>query len=115
MVPRARRSASSAALAGALATALAGHIARPPGSPQARAGLERLSSGKGVSALRNSRQGGLMETLANNLSGWTTDELLAEVFERSAGDRPALQLLHLTTIRALLAEGDDKYPAKSVT
>ena len=46
-----------------------------------------------------------------DLGGWTTDELLAEVFKRSAGDRPALQLLQMTTIRALLAEGDRKYPA----
>ena len=51
----------------------------------------------------------------DDLGGWTTDELLTEVFKRSTGDRPALQLLHLTAIRALLAEGDRRYPAKSVT
>ena len=53
-----------------------------------------------------------MEDLANNLGGWTTDELLAEVFERSAGDRPALQLLQALTIRALLAESDREFPAR---
>ena len=52
-----------------------------------------------------------METLAKDLGGWTTDELLAEVVERSAGDRPALQLLQATMIRALLAEGDRDFDA----
>ena len=51
---------------------------------------------------------GREEDLMDDLGGWTTSELLAEVFRRSAGDRPALQLLQLTTIRALLAEGDRK-------
>jgi len=49
----------------------------------------------------------------DDLGGWTTDELLAEVFRRSTGDRPALQLLQLTTIRALLAEGDRKVSRKT--
>jgi len=49
----------------------------------------------------------------DDMGGWTTDELLSEVFRRSAGDRPALQLLQLTTIRALLAEGDRKAPCKT--
>jgi len=51
----------------------------------------------------------------DDIGGWTTDELLAEVFRRSAGDRPALQLLQLTTIRALLAEGDRKVSCKTAT
>ena len=55
------------------------------------------------------REGNLMD----DMGGWTTDELLAEVFRRSAGDRPALQLLQLTTIRALLAEGDRKISCKT--
>ena len=54
-----------------------------------------------------------MESLAKDLGGWTTDELLAEVFERSAGDRPALHLLQATIIRALLAESDRKVVAGS--
>ena len=49
----------------------------------------------------------------DDIGGWTTDELLAEVFKRSAGDRPALQLLQMTTIRALLAEGDRKISCKA--
>jgi len=59
---------------------------------------------KGVERIVYGRE----EDLMDDLGGWTTDELLAEVFRRSAGDRPALQLLQLTTIRALLAEGDRK-------
>ena len=59
---------------------------------------------KGVQRIVHGRE----EDLMDDLGGWTTDELLAEVFRRSAGDRPALQLLQLTTIRALLAEGDRK-------
>ena len=50
----------------------------------------------------------------DDLGGWTTDELLAEVFRRSAGDRSALRLLQLTTIRALLAEGDRKLSCKAM-
>ena len=50
-----------------------------------------------------------MGTLAKDLSAWTTDELLAEAFERSAGDRPALQLLQTMIIRALLAESDRRF------
>jgi hypothetical protein len=53
------------------------------------------------------------EELMDDLGGWTTDELLAEVFRRSTGDRPALQLLQLTAIRALLAEGDRKISCKT--
>ena len=48
----------------------------------------------------------------DDIGGWTTDELLVEVLERSAGDRPALWLLQGTIIRALLAEGDRKFPAR---
>ena len=59
---------------------------------------------KGVERIVYGRE----EDLMDDLGGWTADELLAEVFRRSAGDRPALQLLQLTTIRALLAEGDRK-------
>ena len=51
----------------------------------------------------------------DDIGRWTTDELLAEVLKRSAGDRPALQLLQLTTIRALLAEGDRKGSCKTAT
>ncbi len=49
-----------------------------------------------------------MEALANGLTGWTTDDLVSEVLKRSAEDRPALQLLQGSIIRALLAEGDRK-------
>lgn len=52
-----------------------------------------------------------MGNLANDLDGWGTDELLVEVLRRSAADRPALQLLQVTMIRALLAEGDRRSSA----
>ncbi len=47
-----------------------------------------------------------MVTLTNDLDGWASGDLLAEVLRRSAGDRPALQLLQAMTIRALLADSD---------
>ena len=64
---------------------------------------------KGVERIVYGRE----EDLMDDLGGWTTDELLAEVFRRSTRDRPALQLLQLTTIRALLAEGDRKVSRKT--
>jgi hypothetical protein len=64
---------------------------------------------KGVERIVHGRE----EDLMDDLGGWTTDELLAEVFKRSTGDRPALQLLQATTIRALLAEGDRKVSCKT--
>lgn len=47
-----------------------------------------------------------MGTSANDLDRWTSGELVAEVLKRDAANRPALQLLQTTVIRALLAEGD---------
>ena len=52
-----------------------------------------------------------MAKSANDLDGWRTDELLVEVLKRGAADRPALQLLQVTIIRALLAEGDRRSSA----
>jgi len=51
-----------------------------------------------------------MDSLPNNLDRWTTDELLAEVLNRNAADRPALRLVHKTIIDALLTESDLKLP-----
>ena len=47
-----------------------------------------------------------MQTFTENMSRWTTEELLDEVIRRSASDGPALQLLETVVIRARLAEGD---------
>ena len=41
-----------------------------------------------------------------DLSRWTTDELLAEALSRSAGDRPALDRIQITIMRALLDDCD---------
>ena len=46
-------------------------------------------------------------------STWTTDELMAEVLKRSAGDRRALDALSATILRALLAECDRTFPGDS--
>ena len=64
---------------------------------------------KGVEGIVKGRWETLMETLTNDLGGWTSDELLTEVLERSAADRPALRLLQGMILRALLAEGDRQY------
>jgi hypothetical protein len=95
--------------------ASAGHTLISPDrlSLRRREGWTSGAEGQALNALWNSRQEDLMETLAKDLGGWTTDELLAEVFVRSAGDRPALQLLQATIVRALLAESDRKFVAGS--
>jgi hypothetical protein len=46
-----------------------------------------------------------------DLDIWTSDELLTEVLDRSAGDRPALDRIHVTTMRALLNDCDQKADA----
>jgi hypothetical protein len=46
------------------------------------------------------------DTLTYSLSRWTTDELINEVIKRSAGSRRALNILHVTTLRALLNQSD---------
>jgi hypothetical protein len=45
------------------------------------------------------------------LDTWTTDELLTEVRYRSAGDRPALDRIQVTTMRALFNDCDQKADA----
>ncbi len=52
-----------------------------------------------------------MKTLMKNLDTWTSDELLTEVLYRSAGDRPALDRIQVTTMRALLKDCDEKADA----
>ena len=45
-------------------------------------------------------------TFTNHLESWSTDELLAEVLNRSAGSRRELDILQTTILRALLNECD---------
>ena len=49
-----------------------------------------------------------MDIPAADLDRWTTDELLAEVLSRSAGDRSALDRIQVSTMRALLDDCDQK-------
>ena len=53
-----------------------------------------------------------METATKDLSRWTTDELLEEVFKRHATDGATHQLLASKILRARLAEIDDKLATK---
>lgn len=53
-------------------------------------------------------------TLATQLNTWTTDELLTEVLNRSAWDRPTLDHIQGRVIRALLQHCDRK-PDETVT
>ena len=51
-----------------------------------------------------------MQTLTyNNLSRWTTQELLEEVVMRTATDGPGLEVLEAMVIRARLAESDRRF------
>ncbi|HEY8765838.1 MAG TPA: hypothetical protein VIP09_01025 [Dehalococcoidia bacterium] len=52
-----------------------------------------------------------MKTVMKDLDTWTTDELLTEVLYRSEGDRPALDRIQVTTMRALLNDCDQKADA----
>jgi hypothetical protein len=47
------------------------------------------------------------------LDTWTTDELLTEVLSRNAGNRPALNRIQVTTMRAVLNDCDQKAIAAS--
>jgi hypothetical protein len=50
-----------------------------------------------------------MQTLTQNMTRWTTQELLDEVMRRTASDAPALHLLETIVIRARLAESDRRF------
>jgi hypothetical protein len=50
-----------------------------------------------------------MQTLTQNMTSWTTQELLDEVMRRTASDGPALHLLETVIIRARLAESDRRF------
>jgi hypothetical protein len=54
-----------------------------------------------------------MKPATNHLDTWTTDELLKEVLHRSAGDRPALDRIQRTTMRAVLSDCDQKADANT--
>ena len=54
-------------------------------------------------------------TLTAPLDRWTTGELLAEVLERSAGDRPALDHIQVTIMQALLEDCDQKADTETGT
>ena len=45
-------------------------------------------------------------TVANNLDGWTSDELFAEALARTAGDVPALRLMQDVVLGARLTAHD---------
>jgi len=50
-----------------------------------------------------------MQTLTQNMTRLTTQELLDEVMRRTASDAPALHLLETIVIRARLAESDRRF------
>ncbi len=50
-----------------------------------------------------------MQTLTQNMTRLTTQELLDEVMRRTASDAPALHLLETIIIRARLAESDRRF------
>ncbi len=50
-----------------------------------------------------------MQTLTQNMTRLTTQELLDEVMRRTAADAPALHLLETIVIRARLAESDRRF------
>jgi hypothetical protein len=52
------------------------------------------------------RELGAEMAVASSLDAWTTDELLAEVLTRSAGDAPALRHMHGRMIEALITARD---------
>ena len=56
------------------------------------------------------RELGAEITVATSLNAWTTDQLLDEALLRSRGDAPALRLMHLRTLEALLAARDRELP-----
>src|SRR5437868_15071728 len=47
-----------------------------------------------------------MDSLTQNMSGWTTEEILGELGSRTGSDRPALHLLETAFVRARLAASD---------
>ncbi len=54
-------------------------------------------------------------TLTTPLDRWATDELVAEVLRRSAEDRPALDRLQATIMRARLDDCDRKADTETGT
>ena len=52
----------------------------------------------------------MMDTVVNNMDGWTSGELLAEVLKRNAADMPALRRLDAMVLHARLAESDRQLP-----
>ena len=49
-----------------------------------------------------------MTARTKDLKPFTSEELLTEVLDRSAGDRPALDRISATTMRAVLSDCDEK-------
>ncbi len=56
-----------------------------------------------------------MKTSVKNMDAWTTEELLKEVLDRSAGDRSALDHIQTTAVRALLNDCDQKSDTATLT
>ncbi len=79
-----------------------------PTMKRARAILAQVvSSWRGaLKALGTAEDPGAVTTVAGNLDGWTSDELLAEAVTRRADDAPALRLMQGTVLRALLTAHD---------
>jgi len=50
-----------------------------------------------------------MQTLTQNMTRWTTQELLDEVMRRTESDGPALHGVETIIIRARLAESDRRF------
>ena len=68
--------------------------------PEADAGMIEMSRGG------RQRRDGAMTLQAENLEAWTTEQLLAEVLERSGQDVPALRQMEGLILRALLTAHD---------
>ena len=67
-----------------------------------------------LKALRSAEEPAQATIPANNLDGWTGDELFAEALARRAGDAPALRLMQGLTLTAQLTAHDRDSAAASL-
>ena len=67
-----------------------------------------------LKALRSAEEPVQATIPANNLDGWTGDELFSEALERRAGDAPALRMMQGLTLTAQLAAHDSGPAAGSL-
>ena len=87
------------------------------GSYASRIQPRQLTPVSGIKLLENSLERferkderNMMDTVMNNMDGWTSGELLAEVLKRNAADMPALRRLDAMVLHARLAESDRQLP-----